>query len=425
MAVTDASAHGAFVSDDGRYDVERHWRELNNTKRLYTIGGLIALAVALIASLWFANETNAGKFLDRLPHFFDFVGDMIPRDGWEVFRALFDLESPYDTGSLKYNYPVGRVYITESLYVPEYFYKMLETLNIALLATFIGFTFGFILCFVAAKNLTTSRWLRFFSRRFMEILRAFPEIVIAGFFLAIFSLGPIPAIIAVAIHTIGALGKMFFEVVENADMKPEEGLRAVGANWFERVWFGIVPAGSAELHQLLPAALRNQRARLDHHRRGRCRRHRRGAQAIDQPRPRSQDARNHPLAVRDDRHLRSTSFRRGCARRVVGDQAFTRVHGAAVDDVRLTADQLDEISSRVIRRSSTGNRCWRVSAIRARRWPRWRSILIFAWNLVLLHRTRSSSAEPTGTSRGQLSGRLDLLRGASRHRISGPARSGS
>ena len=44
-----------------------------------------------------------------------------------------------------------------------------------------------------------------------------------------------------SIHTIGALGKMFFEVIENADMKPDEGLKAVGANWFERVWFGMVP----------------------------------------------------------------------------------------------------------------------------------------------------------------------------------------
>ena len=240
MAVTDASAHDRYTVG-GRYDVERHWRELNNTRRLYTFGGLLALAVALIASLWFANETNAGKFFDRLPHFFDFVGDMIPRDGWEVWRALFDLESPYFDGSLKYDYPDGRIYFTESLYVPEFIYKMVETLNIALLATFIGFTFGFLLCFVAAKNMTTTRWLRFTVRRFMEFLRAFPEIVIAGFFLAIFSLGPIPAIIAVAIHTIGALGKMFFEVVENADMKPDEGLRASGANWVERVWFGIVP----------------------------------------------------------------------------------------------------------------------------------------------------------------------------------------
>ena len=51
----------------------------------------------------------------------------------------------------------------------------------------------------------------------------------------------LPAIAAVSLHTVGALGKLFFEVIENADMKAEEGLRAAGANWIERVWFGIVP----------------------------------------------------------------------------------------------------------------------------------------------------------------------------------------
>ncbi len=221
--------------------VERHWREMLAKRRLYTVGGAIALLVVLAGSLWFANETNAGKFFDRLPHLFDFVGDLIPRDGFEIWRAMFDLPSPYADGSLKFNYPEGRYYITENLYVPEFVYKMIETINIALMATLIGFLFGFILCFLAASNLTTRRWLRFFVRRFMEVLRAFPEIVIAGFFLAILSLGPIPAIIAVSIHTIGALGKMYFEVVENADMRPDEGLRAAGGSWIERVWFGIVP----------------------------------------------------------------------------------------------------------------------------------------------------------------------------------------
>ncbi|WP_245337438.1 phosphonate ABC transporter, permease protein PhnE [Shinella sp. HZN7] len=221
--------------------IERHWQELNARRRLYTWLGLAILAMALTGSLWFANETNAGKFFDRLPHLFDFVGDMVPRDGLEVFRALFDLPSPYDDGSFKYNYPEGRLYITESLYVPEYFHKMLETLNIAIFSTVIGMVFGFLLCFLAAKNLVANRLLRAFVRRFMEILRAFPEVVLAGFFLAILSLGPLPAVIAVSIHTVGALGKLFFEVVENADMKAEEGLRAVGASWVERVWFGIVP----------------------------------------------------------------------------------------------------------------------------------------------------------------------------------------
>lgn len=236
--------------------VERHWRELAGRRRLYTFGGIAFLAIAMFGSLWFANESNAGKFFDRLPYLFDFVGQLVPRDGMEIWRALFDLPSPYDDGSLKYNYPDGRIYLTESLYLPEYFYKMLETINIAVVSTLIGFVFGFILCFLAAANLTTRRWLRFFVRRFMELLRAFPEIVIAGFFLAILSLGAVPAIIAVAIHTIGALGKLFFEVVENADLKAEEGLRAAGGNWVERVWFGVVP-------QVLPNFLSYTLLRLE------------------------------------------------------------------------------------------------------------------------------------------------------------------
>lgn len=229
------------ITSDTALAVERHWQELASRRRLYTILGLGLMLLALGGSLWFANDSNAGKFWDRLPHLFDFVDQMIPRDGWEIWRALFDLPSPYADGSLKFDYPEGRIYITQSLYIPEYFYKMLETINVALVSTIIGFALGFCLCFLAASNIVTRRWLRFFVRRFMEILRAFPEIVIAGFFLAVLSLGPIPAILTVTIHTVGALGKLFFEVVENADMRPDEGLRAVGATWAERVWFGIVP----------------------------------------------------------------------------------------------------------------------------------------------------------------------------------------
>ncbi|WP_316859858.1 phosphonate ABC transporter, permease protein PhnE [uncultured Cohaesibacter sp.] len=226
---------------EGRATIERHWQELARKRRFYTLLSISILAVSLIASLWFANETNAGKFFDRLPYFFDFFGDMVPRDGWEIWRALFDLNTPYADGSLKFNYPDGRVYLIGALYMPEYVYKMLETINIAIFSTLIGFGAGFILCFLAATNVTTSRWMRFIVRRILEILRAFPEIVIAGFFVAVLTIGAVPAMIAVTIHTIGSLGKMFFEVVENADMKADEGLQAVGANRVERVWFGIVP----------------------------------------------------------------------------------------------------------------------------------------------------------------------------------------
>lgn len=221
--------------------IARHWEELAQTRRLYNIIIIAALLFVLAGSLWFANDSNAGKFFDRLPHVFDFVGQLAPREAAEVWRAMFDLPSPFADGSLKYNYEEERVYVTENFYIPEYFYKMAETLNIALVSIVFGCLFGFVLCFLASKNMMPNPWIRGFVRRILEILRAFPEIVIAGFLLAIFSLGAIPAIIAVTIHTIGALGKMFYEVVENADMRAEEGLRAVGGNWLERVWFGIVP----------------------------------------------------------------------------------------------------------------------------------------------------------------------------------------
>lgn len=221
--------------------IERHWRELAARRRVYTAIGLSLFVLVLFSSLWFANDSNSGKFFERLPYLFDFIGELIPRDPWEVFRALLDLPSPYDDGSFKYNYPEGRHYITSNVYLPEYVYKMIETVNIAILSTLVGLVFGFALSFLAAKNMVSNPWLRGAARRIMEVLRAFPEVVIAGFFLAILSLGPIPAILAVSIHTIGALGKMFYEVVENADMKPDEGLRAAGASWIERVRFGMMP----------------------------------------------------------------------------------------------------------------------------------------------------------------------------------------
>jgi phosphonate transport system permease protein len=53
--------------------------------------------------------------------------------------------------------------------------------------------------------------------------------------------GPVPAMIAIAIHTAGALGKLFSEVAENADLKPVEGLQSTGATWLQRMWLGVMP----------------------------------------------------------------------------------------------------------------------------------------------------------------------------------------
>ena len=219
----------------------RHYRGQVLTRRVYSVLGVALVVVALLAAMNYANAANSGKFFERLPYLFDFLKSFVPEDPMEIFRAMFDIESPYYDGSLKYDYTSDRHYLTESLYIPNFVYQLIVTVNIAIVSTIIGGALAFCLCFFAATNLVGAGAVRWVVRRIMEVLRAFPEIVIAGLLTAVLSIGPIAAIAAVSLHTVGALGKLFFEVVENADMKPEEGLRSVGATWLERVRFAIVP----------------------------------------------------------------------------------------------------------------------------------------------------------------------------------------
>jgi phosphonate transport system permease protein len=235
----------SLASDHGPSDAARQvtetWRKLSRQRLAYSVFGVMLLVAALCGSMWFADDSNAGHFFDRLPHLFDFVSWLIPSDWNDIWRALFDIKTPHDNGTEQFNFDLGRVYVWGSFYIPEYFELMIVTINVALVSTIIGFVGAICLCFVAARNTTPHPWLRALVKRFMEVLRAFPEIVIAGLFAAIISIGPVAAIAAVGLHTIGALGKLFYEVIENIDMKPDEGLKAVGANWIERVRFGSVP----------------------------------------------------------------------------------------------------------------------------------------------------------------------------------------
>lgn len=221
--------------------VMRHYRQQVKVRRLYTVIAIVAFLIVLAASLDFANSANSGKFFERLPYLFDFLKNFVPDSPLEIFRAMFDLPSPYADGSLKYDYTADRVYVTDTFYIPHFIYQLVITVNIAIIATILGGGAAFVLCFFASTNLVGAGAVRWVVRRIMEVMRAFPEIVVAGLLTAILSIGPIAAIVAITVHTIGALGKLFFEVVENADMRPDEGLRATGASWVERVRFAIVP----------------------------------------------------------------------------------------------------------------------------------------------------------------------------------------
>ena len=116
-----------------------------------------------------------------------------------------------------------------------------ETLLIAYIATFTGALIAFCACFMGSANLVKSAPLRLVVRRSLEFCRTVPDLVFALIFVVAFGLGALPGVMALAIHTTGALGKLFAEVVDNIDLKPVEGIAASGGSWFAQIRFGVVP----------------------------------------------------------------------------------------------------------------------------------------------------------------------------------------
>jgi len=122
-----------------------------------------------------------------------------------------------------------------------------ETVLIAYLGTATGAVLGFFLCFFASANLAPSGWTRVASRRCLEFCRTVPELVFALLFVQAFGLGPLPGVLAISIHTAGALGKLFAEVVENIDMRPVEGAKSCGASWSQAIRYAVMPQVASNL----------------------------------------------------------------------------------------------------------------------------------------------------------------------------------
>jgi phosphonate transport system permease protein len=116
-----------------------------------------------------------------------------------------------------------------------------DTLLIAYLGTLFGAVAAFLVCFAASSNLSRNKTSCFVARRVLEFCRTVPELVFALIFVVAFGLGPMPGVLAIAIHTFGALGKLFAEVVENIDMKPVDGIIATGGSRWQVIRYAVVP----------------------------------------------------------------------------------------------------------------------------------------------------------------------------------------
>ncbi len=195
------------------------YQQAAGAKRRQTLIGIAVFVVCVLLAAR-GSEVDLAKFIENIGRFPKYIRDTLPT------LRLATLGSD----------------IAEWYWGWKGWLKLLwQTVVIAYVGTVLGSVGAFLLCFAAAANLGRARWLRFTVRRFLEFCRTVPEIVFALIFVIAFGLGPLPGVLAIAIHTMGALGKLFSEVVENIDLKPVDGVTATGGSWWQVVRFAVVP----------------------------------------------------------------------------------------------------------------------------------------------------------------------------------------
>lgn len=161
-----------------------------------------------------------GRLIAGLPRLGEFLGLMVPE---LALRSIV-----HDVGYWYWN-------------IGHWLKLLLDTVLMAGLATALGTVGGALLSFPASRNLTRGPVVYWIVRRVLEFARAVPDLVFAIIFVFSFGLGPLAGVLAIAVHTLGAQGKLFAEANENVDMSPLLGVRACGGDRREEILWAVVP----------------------------------------------------------------------------------------------------------------------------------------------------------------------------------------
>src|SRR3981081_4816139 len=199
------------------------YRKAVAQKRLrFTLGAAVFFAALVLAS--FGAEVNLRTLFAHFGNFVSYFNRILTlEDGTRVWTNIAE----WLWGWCKWSLLLG------------------ETILISYVGTLSGAVLAFALNFLAAENTAPAPWLRVVVKRLMEFCRTVPDIVFALIFVIAFGLGPMAGVLAIMIHSVGALGKLYSEIVENIDMKPVEGVRSTGASWLSCMRFAVVPQVAA------------------------------------------------------------------------------------------------------------------------------------------------------------------------------------
>ncbi len=123
--------------------------------------------------------------------------------------------------------------------------KMIETIFLGMMATLFGIIFALPISFLAARNLMSANLftlgIYYIVRTILNIVRSIEPLIWAVIAVAVVGLGPFAGIVALTLHTIAALGKLYSEAIESINRGPIEAIHATGATWLQTVVYAVIP----------------------------------------------------------------------------------------------------------------------------------------------------------------------------------------
>lgn len=127
----------------------------------------------------------------------------------------------------------------------EVLHGAVATIGMALIATILAVVFAIPISFLAAHNLMGGNPFTYviylIMRTVLNVLRSIESLIVAIVFVVIVGLGTFAGTLALALHSIAALAKLYSEVIEGIDPGPIEAVRATGANWLQTVRYAVIP----------------------------------------------------------------------------------------------------------------------------------------------------------------------------------------
>jgi phosphonate transport system permease protein len=186
----------------------RTWQRFSTAQRLARFVVYLVVVAAVVASV---------RSIEIIP---EFLADA-PEQVADLFRRMW---------------PVEWGYYAQGVHAP-----LVETIHIAALGTLLALGMALPVGILSAPRLVPFAPLNVFARFVLVASRSVNSLVWALLFVAIFGPGPLAGMLAIAFRSIGFVGKLFGEALEETAEGPIEALRATGAPWLSILGYGYWP----------------------------------------------------------------------------------------------------------------------------------------------------------------------------------------